>query len=427
MNLNRKAGLISIIGGAANFLLSVMKVAAGLCAHSQALIAEGVHSFSDIVVSAITFIGIKKAEKPADEDHPFGHQKYESLASFIIALILIATGLFLIYESLKNLYLKENQAQFTLLGIGLMVASMIINELTARLKIYFGNKYQSPALLADGQHDRMDVLISLAVLVGLFLIKYFPLIDNVLSLLVGGYIVFESYSLALSATDILVDKSDSELKRKLEKFFQDNQIQFSEIKTRRQGWQNIVDLKITLPAKLTVEEASSFVKKMEENLKKEFPEIGQISTEISSHKLKETRIYPSAWNKGYRFQERLKRQVSQLPAPPSKKDNVWRCVIPLRAGEVSFRTLGEKTFLLVDVDKEKGEIVNSQEVINHFRQGNKGRGWRFIRWAQADQVVTGHIGPKAKEKLAQAGIKLVLLKNKKPLKEIIEKHCQKQK
>jgi cation diffusion facilitator family transporter len=139
-----------------------VKIAIGAVSHSSSILADGFHSFVDIFASAIGYLGIKVSKKPADEKHPYGHSKFEVLSGAIITLILFVTGLFIIYEAYLK-FLNPVKIELNYLAFAVMIFSAVVNEIMARVKIYFGEKENSIALISDGSHSRVDVFASLAV------------------------------------------------------------------------------------------------------------------------------------------------------------------------------------------------------------------------------------------------------------------------
>ncbi|HHE45935.1 MAG TPA: cation transporter, partial [Candidatus Moranbacteria bacterium] len=195
--IKERVAIASIL---ANVILAGSKIFIGLISQSSAILAEGLHSFMDIFSSAIGYIGIKVSCKPGDKEHPYGHYKFEVLAGFFITLFLFGTGLGIIYEAYQK-FLNPSIVKLPLLAFGVMLFSVLVNELMARLKIYFGKKENSVVLLSDGIHSRVDVFASLAVFIGLFLTPYWIYVDPLLALLIGLYVIKESISLGKEAFD----------------------------------------------------------------------------------------------------------------------------------------------------------------------------------------------------------------------------------
>ena len=208
--MKEKVAILSIL---TNILLAGGKIAVGIFSNSAAVLAEGIHSFMDIFSSAIGYVGIKISGKPEDKEHPYGHYKFETLAGFFITLILFGTGVWIVYEAWQK-FLHPSAIKISALAFGIMIFSALVNEIMARLKIYFGKKENSMALLSDGFHSRVDVYTSVAIFIGLFLSKYWISVDSLFALLVGFYIIKESFSLGKEAVDSLLDISSRRKDRK---------------------------------------------------------------------------------------------------------------------------------------------------------------------------------------------------------------------
>ncbi len=276
---------IAFLGVIANLILAIGKVIIGIMSGYLVVLAEGIHSSVDILSSGISFIGIKIAKKPVDEKHPYGHYKFEVLAGLIITIILFATGLWIIYEAYQN-FLSPKSLELSYFALGIMLFSALINEVMARLKIYYGKKESSVALLSDGIHSRVDVYASLAVFIGLILTRYWIYTDPLLTLLIGLYIIKESFSLGKEATDSLLDVSaGEEVESKIKELVKEENIELSDLKTQKKGSAITANLKIKLPSNLSVEEATSISNKLKEKLIEKIERLEYVAIQIESHDL----------------------------------------------------------------------------------------------------------------------------------------------
>ncbi|GAI15250.1 unnamed protein product, partial [marine sediment metagenome] len=257
---------------------------------SAAILAEGVHSFMDILSSTISYIGIKISKKPSDEKHPYGHYKFEVLAGTIITLVLLATGIGIIYKAYQDFFNPE-KIKISFLAFGIMIFSAAVNEIMARTKIHFGKKENSISLLSDGFHSRIDVYASLAVLTGLFLTKYWIYADSLLALLIGFYIVKESFSLGKEAVDSLLDVSaGEETEEKIKSIARAQDIEIDSLKTQKKGSAVTANLEIKLPSNLNVEEATKISNSLREKLIKAIEDLQYVAIQIRSHEI-ETGFY----------------------------------------------------------------------------------------------------------------------------------------
>ena len=300
--MKEKVAKIAIL---ANIFLAGGKVAVGVFSNSAAILASGIDSFVDIFSSVISFIGIKTSGKPADKKHPYGHYKFEVLAGVIITLLILITGVGIIYDAYKSFFEIEN-IKISYLTFGVMIFSVVINEIMSRLKINYGKKENSVSLLSDGIHSKIDVYTSLAILMGLVLTKYWTYADAVLALLMGIYIIKEAFSIGKEAMGSLLDISaGEEIETDIKSIAKKQNIEVESLKTQKKGSAITANLEIKLPNNLKVEEATKISNNLREELTKKIENIKYIAIQIKSHEI-ETSFYKPQFGKGFGWQKRGK-------------------------------------------------------------------------------------------------------------------------
>jgi len=307
--MKEKVAIISIL---ANIILAGGKIAVGIFSGSAAILAEGLHSFMDIFSSAVGYIGIRISQKPEDQKHPYGHYKFEVLTGVIITLILLATGLGIMWEAYKN-FLNPEKIEIGYLAFGIMILSAAVNEIMARVKIHYGKKENSISLLSDGFHSRVDVYASLAVFAGLFLTKYWIYTDSLLAFLIGAYIIKKSFSLGKEAVDSLLDVSaGKDIEEKIKTIAKTQNIEILSLKTQKKGSIIIANLEIELPSNLRVEEATKISNNLREKLIKAIENLQYVAVQITSHEV-ETGFYKPAFGRGFGWQRkgRFRGEVEQ--------------------------------------------------------------------------------------------------------------------
>ena len=298
--MKEKIAAISIL---ANIILAGGKIIVGVFSGSAAILAEGIHSFMDIFSSAVGYIGIRVSKKPEDQKHPYGHYKFEVLAGTIITLILLATGAGIIYEAYQK-FLNPSLIKIPILAFGIMIFSAVVNEIMARLKIHFGKKENSIALLSDGAHSRVDVYASLAVFAGLFLTKYWIYTDSFLAFLIGAYIIKKSFSLGKEAVDSLLDVSaGKDVEERIKTIAKIQNIEISSLKTQKKGSAVTANLEIKLPSNLKVEEATKISDSLREKLIKAMENLQYVAIQITSHEV-ETGFYKPEFGRGFGWQKK---------------------------------------------------------------------------------------------------------------------------
>jgi len=283
---------ISFIGVLVNLFLSIGKITIGTLSKSSSVLADGVHSGVDVFSSLINLFGIKAAQKPVDEKHPYGHYKIEVLTGLVITIIVLLTGVWIIYEAYQS-FISPEQIVLSYFAFGVMIFSAVVNEIMARLKIRYGKEENSISLISDGVHSRVDVYTSVAILVGLIITPYWMYADSLFALLVGLYIIKESLSLGRDAIDSLLDVSaGKEIEEEIRSITEQNKVELSGLKTQKKGSVITANIEINLPENLNVKEAT----KISNNLKKELIErienLQYVAIQIESHDFTDSYFNP---------------------------------------------------------------------------------------------------------------------------------------
>ncbi|MDG6219866.1 MAG: cation-efflux pump [Candidatus Thermoplasmatota archaeon] len=206
---------VSIVG---NFLLAALKMAVGLLIGSVSIIADAVHTLSDVGTSIVVIVGMTAAKKEPDEEHPFGHGRYEYIATLLIAIVLFVVAVEIFLTSLDKFHNPTIPifGEYTPIVYGVMVVGIISKELMARYAILLGKKINSKMLEADAWHHRADSITTIGVLAGLILIQlefplgYYQYADPALGIAISAYIGFEAIKLAKESADLLVGRKDEE-------------------------------------------------------------------------------------------------------------------------------------------------------------------------------------------------------------------------
>jgi len=313
--MKEKVAAISIL---ANMALAGGKITVGVFSNSAAILAGGIDSLVDIFSSVISYIGIKISGKPADEEHPYGHYKFEVLGAVIITVIILSTGIGIIYNAYKSFF-EPGVITISYLAVGVMIFSVLVNEVMSRLKIYYGKKEGSVSLISDGVHSRIDVYTSLAILVGLFLTKYWMYADTILALLMGIYIMKEAFSIGKEAISSLLDVSaGKEIEDKIKLISKEENIEIHSLKTQKRGSAVTANLEIVLPNNLKVKEAIKISDTLRGILIKKINNLQYISIQIRNREI-ETGFYKPNFGRGFswqrkgRFQNMIKEAAGKGP------------------------------------------------------------------------------------------------------------------
>lgn len=262
-------------------ILAISKLVVALYTGSMAVLSSALDSLLDIVASGVNFFALKTAEEPPDKTHPYGHGKFESLAAFVQALIIMGTGLFLLYKSIVNLIQKQYLTDINI-GIYVMIFSVIMTlALTLSLR-YYAKKYESAIILTDAMHYEIDLLTNSGILITLLIIRYtgFHQIDFFISSIISLYITYSAFKLAKEVSSDLLDRemSDDE-QSKIKGILTDYNnsfIDYHKMRTRSSGKTKFVDMHITLCKNMSLGDAHRIADIIEQDLKNKIPDLDVI-------------------------------------------------------------------------------------------------------------------------------------------------------
>jgi len=251
--------------------LSALKFTVGLLTGSMAVLSSAIDSMLDILMSGVNFLAIRQAEQPADDSHAYGHGKFETMASLVQSLVIGGSGVWILIESIRRLI---SGAAPSRLGSGMIVlaVSVIASWCISRYLVKVAKETESSALKADSLHFSMDVYTNLALAIGLIVIQFFQLswLDPLLSLGVGGYILFEAIKLARHAMDDVLDAQlPEDLRDRIEKVIEihgGDMLSCHNLRTRRAGSRKIIDFHLTVCKNLTVDESHHITEIIEEEI-----------------------------------------------------------------------------------------------------------------------------------------------------------------
>jgi cation diffusion facilitator family transporter len=213
MTPKSRAAALSI---ASNAILIALKLAAGAITGSIAIVTEAVHSLIDLVASVIAFVSVRKADAPADEEHPYGHEKVENLAAAIEGILILLGAAVIVFEASHRLVVGSAVESLGV-GIAVMGVSVVANLLVSTYLYRQGRATDSPALEGDAAHLRTDAMTSAGVLVGLGIVQVTGIaaFDSITALLVAVAIVWAGLGLVRRSSGVLIDEAlpESELDR----------------------------------------------------------------------------------------------------------------------------------------------------------------------------------------------------------------------
>lgn len=263
-----RAASISIT---AAVLLAIIKILVAFTSGSMAVLASAVDSLLDIVMSGVNLVAIRHAEQPPDDCHPFGHGKYETLATLFQALIIMASGGWIVYEASNRLSTGAQSLDVDQ-GIGILAfGALAAWGISSYLK-RAAAKTESSALAADSLHFRMDIFSNLGLLTGMLVIRWFelPWLDPTLSILVAAYILSEAFKLVRYALrDMLDHELPDEIKNQVRDVIAKQGLPlagYHNLRTRRAGSRKIMDFHLEVCRHMSVKDAHDIADQLEKGI-----------------------------------------------------------------------------------------------------------------------------------------------------------------
>ena len=282
-----KVSFITIVG---NVVLSVIKLLAGIIAHSNAMISDAIHSASDVFSTFIVLIGIKVSSKSADKEHPYGHERLECVAAIVLSVVLLITGLGIGMDALKNI-MQGEYSHLQVPGILALVAaivSIVAKEGMYWYTRYYAKKIDSSALLADAWHHRSDAISSVGALIGIAGARLgFPIMDSIASLAIFVFIVKAAYSIFKDAMDKMVDRScdentETQIRNCVEK--NENVLGIDLLQTRIFGNKIYVDIEIAVDGTMSLQKAHGIAESVHDSIEQNFPKVKHIMVHVNPKK-----------------------------------------------------------------------------------------------------------------------------------------------
>jgi len=242
---------------AVNVVLSTTQIAVGILAKSQALIADGIHSLSDLVSDFVVLFAGHHSQKDADVDHPYGHHRFETAASLALGVILMAVGAGMLWSALQKLQSPETIATVHTSALWVAFAALVSKELLFRYMLRVAKAVKSSMLVANAWHARSDAASSLVVAIGLIgNLAGYPLLDPIAALIVGFMVAKMGWSFGWDALHDLMDRAvDEEEVQAIRQTLVSTPgvAGVHDIRTRKMGDMIVVDAHIEVDATITVE------------------------------------------------------------------------------------------------------------------------------------------------------------------------------
>lgn len=291
MNNSRQREIyrVTIVGSVVNMLLLIFKFVAGIVGNSAAMVADAVHSLSDFVTDIVVILFVRLSGRPADEDHGYGHGKFETLATLFVSLVLFGVAVMLFVGGVKDIVAVAHGKQLaepTMVALIAVVISIIAKELLYHYTVKCGEKLNSQVVVANAWHHRSDAFSSIGVLAGvggaMFLGGSWAVLDPIAATIVSLFIVKVAYSLLMPSLEELLERSlPKDVEQRIEQIILsvDGVSSPHHLRTRRIGSAYAIEVHIRMDGNLTLTQAHAVTTAVERLLKQEFGD----STHVGIH------------------------------------------------------------------------------------------------------------------------------------------------
>ncbi|KQM33620.1 MULTISPECIES: cation diffusion facilitator family transporter [Agrobacterium] len=259
-----------------SFLVLGLKLSAWWVTGSVALLSDGLESTVNVVAAFIAYFVIRYAQKPADDDHQFGHHKAEYISAVVEGVLIVVAALLIVKEAWGGLF-EPRLPEAPVLGLAINAFAGGLNAVWATILIRVGRKHASPALTADGHHIMSDVVTSIGVLIGLVLaiVTGYAILDPLLAILVAINILIQGSKVILHSLSGLMDKAvEPEEDEAIKKAIAEHSagvLNVHDLKTRRAGSAAFIDFHVVVPASMSVGAAHEICDRLEDAIRGVIP------------------------------------------------------------------------------------------------------------------------------------------------------------
>ena len=273
-----------------NVFLAGAKLVAGVIGHSSAMVSDAVHSASDVFSTVVVMIGVKIANRESDENHPYGHERLESVASLLLAVLLAATGIGIGYQGIRTIISGTEGNHIvipTVLPLAAAVLSVLLKEGMYWYTIHAAVAVNSGALKADAWHHRSDALSSIGSFIGILGAKIgYPILDPIASVVICAFILKAAFDISRDAVGKMTDEAcDDKMVVAVKGVVMRQQgvINLDDIKTRMFGNKAYVDIEISVDGDMNLREAHRIAERVHEQVEKNFPSVKHCMVHVNPY------------------------------------------------------------------------------------------------------------------------------------------------
>ncbi|RKJ40899.1 cation transporter [Acutalibacter sp. 1XD8-33] len=287
INENAIIRRISLVGIVGNVVLSAFKLFAGIAGNSGAMVSDAVHSLSDVFATFIAFLGVRLSKKAADKEHPYGHERFECVASLLLGVILLITGLGIGKAGLEKIFVGSYGALAipSMIALVAAIVSIVSKEAMYWYTRHYAKVLNSPAFMVDAWHHRSDAFSSVGSLIGIAgAMLGFPVMDSIVSVVICLFILKVSYDILKDAIVKMMDTSCGEdYEKNLTAYIaaQENVVQVDLLHSRMFGNKIYIELELQVDGNLPLREAHAIAERIHDSVEAHFSDIKHITIHLN--------------------------------------------------------------------------------------------------------------------------------------------------
>lgn len=278
------------VGLVVNIVLALFKLIGGVLGNAQALFSDGLNSLSDVLISIMMVLALSIATKKPDYDHPYGHEKFEGLAYFLLGIIFSITAGWIFISSITSIVKTVSIGRADIpqtFTIWVALGALIMKLALSFLFRYYGKKHENPTIQADAKNHLLDVYATFASLIGIVLSRWFIYFDAIASIIIGVFILKLAIQVLLESVSYLTDQSPkpevvSEISTVIKAV--EGVLSIDDLKVRKHMTQKYVDVEIGVNASLTLKEAHKIAETVHHRVEDVYPDVIHCMVHVNPNK-----------------------------------------------------------------------------------------------------------------------------------------------
>ena len=294
---------VAAVGVIGNIMLVALKLAAGLIGRSNAMVSDAIHSLSDVLATLVAYLGATFSNAPEDKTHPYGHEQFETIATFLVGLSLLGTGAAVCYQGVvavfRELYVMTtpeaapaSRVVPTALPLFAAIVSIVVKEAMFWYTLFYANKLNSPAFRADAWHHRTDAFSSIGALVGIVGARMgLPILDPLASIVISGFILWIAFKILRGSASQMVDTAcDDEFISQMGRLILETPgvDRLDLVRTRKFGSRVFVETEIAVDGNLSLFEAHRIATEVHNAIERDFDSVKHVMVHVNPTQLEDS-------------------------------------------------------------------------------------------------------------------------------------------